>query len=87
MIRICLCPTSINWIRRHLKKSAKAAFNAMLKRNNPPKTKKKRTKGKKSTRKGNKSQQNRMKQAARKCKGKKGKAFKDCMKKALRKPR
>ena len=28
--RICLCPASIAWIRRHLKKSARATFTRLL---------------------------------------------------------
>ena len=30
MHRICLCPASIAWIRRHLKKSAKATFTRLI---------------------------------------------------------
>ena len=30
--RICLCPASIAWIRRHLKKSARATFTNLLKK-------------------------------------------------------
>ncbi len=29
--KICLCPASIAWIRRHLKKSARAQFTKLLK--------------------------------------------------------
>ena len=28
--KICFCPSSINWIRKHLQKSARAGFNKML---------------------------------------------------------
>ena len=28
--KICLCPASIAWIRKHLQKSARAGFNKML---------------------------------------------------------
>ena len=30
MHRICLCPASIAWIRKHLQKSAKATFSRMI---------------------------------------------------------
>ena len=30
MHRICLCPASIAWIRKHLQKSAKATFTRMI---------------------------------------------------------
>ncbi len=30
MHRICLCPASIAWIRKHLMKSARRTFNKML---------------------------------------------------------
>ncbi len=30
MRRICLCPASIAWIRKHLMKSARSTFNKML---------------------------------------------------------
>ncbi len=33
MHKICLCPTSIAWIKKHLMKSAKAKFNQMIKGN------------------------------------------------------
>jgi hypothetical protein len=53
------------------------------------KSKSKRKKGKgrrKSTKRGGRTtQQNRMKRAAKKCKGKKGRSFKSCMRSALRK--
>ncbi len=29
--KICLCPSSIAWIRRHLQKSARAQFTKLLK--------------------------------------------------------
>ena len=31
MIKICLCPSSIAWIRRHLKKSARSQFSKLIK--------------------------------------------------------
>ena len=30
MHRICLCPASIAWIRKHLMKSARSTFNKLL---------------------------------------------------------
>ncbi len=36
MIRICLCPTSIAWIRKHLMKSARAQFTKMIRKNKIP---------------------------------------------------
>jgi len=90
MIKICLCPTSIAWIGRNLKKSAKAKWRAMIQKNKPSKRRKSSRrasrKSRKSSRRGGKTgQQNRMRIAARKCKGKKGRAFKACMKRWLKK--
>jgi len=59
-MRICLCPASIAWIRRNLKKSARSAFTSLLKRNTTSKPKrggKRKSKGSKrktSKRKGGK---------------------------------
>jgi len=39
-VKICLCPTSIAWIGRNLKKSAKAKWRAMIKLNKPTKRRK-----------------------------------------------
>jgi len=39
MIKICLCPTSILWITRHIKKSAKAQWKLMISRNKPTRRK------------------------------------------------
>ena len=50
MHKICFCPSSINWIRKHLQKSARAGFSKMLKGISPTsrtKSKSKRRKGKK----------------------------------------
>ena len=45
MIRVCLCPTSLNWIRKHLKRSALATFNRMINKNTrSDKTTKRKTK-------------------------------------------
>ena len=30
-MKICLCPSSIAWIRRHLKKSARSQFTRLIK--------------------------------------------------------
>jgi len=58
MIKICLCPTSIAWITRNLKKSAKAQWRKMIKRNKPTKRRKtpkrKAPKRRKASRKGGK---------------------------------
>jgi len=87
-MRICLCPASINWIRRHLKKSAKKEFTKLLKNIAPSVTKRRKgaAKGKRKSKGGGKSAQKaRFKRAAKKCKGKKIKAFRLCMKRELKK--
>jgi len=87
-MRICLCPASIAWIRKHLTKSSRKTFTKMLKNIAPSVTKRRkgRAKGKKKSKGGGKrGQQNVMRRAAKKCKGLKGKKFKDCMKRALKK--
>ena len=33
MLRVCLCPASIAWIRKHLMKSARTQFNKLIKKN------------------------------------------------------
>jgi len=101
MVKICLCPSSINWIRRHLKKSAKKAFSSMLKRNinvitqslvsvkiTKRKKGKSKTKGRGKRGKSSKqtSQQAKFRAAAKKCKGK-GKGFRPCMKRELKRKR
>ncbi len=51
MMKVCLCPSSVLWVTRHLKASAKAQWKKMIKRNKPTKkrksskTKRKRAKG------------------------------------------
>ena len=44
--KICLCPESIRWIKRHLLKSAKAKFSKMIKVGSIKKVKAKKTKKK-----------------------------------------
>ena len=44
--KICLCPESIQWIKRHLLKSAKAKFSKMIKVGSIKKLKAKKTKKK-----------------------------------------
>ena len=44
--KICLCPESIRWIKKHLLKSAKAKFSKMIKVGSIKKLKAKKTKKK-----------------------------------------
>ena len=44
--KICLCPESIRWIKKHLLKSAKAKFSKMIKVGSIKKVKAKKTKKK-----------------------------------------
>jgi len=44
--KICLCPESIRWIKKHLLKSAKAKFSKMIKVSSIKKLKAKKTKKK-----------------------------------------
>ena len=45
--KICLCPESIRWIKKHLLKSAKAKFSKMIKVGSIKKVKRKKTRSKK----------------------------------------
>ena len=45
--KICLCPESIRWIKKHLLKSAKAKFSKMIKVGSIKKLKRKKTRSKK----------------------------------------
>ena len=55
MHRICLCPASIAWIRKHLMKSARAKFSKLIAKGSISKIKHRRkTKGKSKRRKGKK---------------------------------
>ena len=47
MHRICLCPASIAWIRKHLQKSARATFSRLISKGSISKVKKKVRKGRK----------------------------------------
>jgi len=91
-MKICLCPASIAWITRNLKKSALKKWRLMKSRNSTTtrrKTKgKSRTKSRKSSKSkgGRRAQQARFRAAAKKCKGK-GKGFRPCMKRELKKRR
>ena len=45
--KICLCPESIRWIKKHLYKSAKAKFSKMIKVGSIKKVKRKKKRSKK----------------------------------------
>ena len=45
--KICLCPESIRWIKKHLLKSAKAKFSKMIKVGSIKKVKRKKKRSKK----------------------------------------
>ena len=50
MHRICLCPASIAWIRKHLMKSARSKFSKLISKGSISKIKRTRTKRRKSKR-------------------------------------
>ena len=54
MHRICLCPASIAWIRKHLMKSARSQFSKLISKGSISKIRKTRRKGKSKRRKGKK---------------------------------
>ena len=95
MLKVCFCPATLAWITKHLRKDAKKAWRNLIKRNSTTTTKvKTKSKGKSKSKGGGKRKQSakqkaaiaRFTRAAKKCRGK-GKGFRPCMKKELKKRR
>jgi len=100
MLKVCFCPSTLKWIFAHLTKSSKSTFRKMIKTNSTSVKRLGNTKanraamkrfpkirgGKRKQSAKQKAAQARLTRAAKKCKGK-GKGFRPCMKRELKKRR